>query len=383
VTAAGSLLVAVVLAGEPRTCACPCSQPAASEIGRPGGGSAAVVVRPREEAFAKNRLGRDLYRQRRWDEARQAYRDALALDPTFLGPRLNLACAFVQEGKFVEAVAELDALLRAGYAPWAREIAEAADLAPLRIRQEYRRLRALVESAGPVWGAPILGQSLLFVARTAPPVNLPPEDALVDGTLVLRLNQEIFAYLPATGTYRQVTAESGAVLAFARSRDGRSVAYVRGGKMVRSPGAPARLRGLTLRRLELGTMSLGPAVPLPGDLEVVDLAPAADGSFAVRVVSRGGVSESLGFDGGGLQPVVPAVALAPGTVRLDASGVAAQPRLAVELPGCRFSVHDKRPPGSDPAVEVRAGGRIFTLAHPHGGGLAGLPFPQTRTLRGK
>ena len=354
-------------AGRPETvaCACPCSAPPAAD--------SHPFRRPRAEAFDLNRLGRELYRTRRWEEARAKYRAALEADPTFLGPRLNLACAYAQQELFQEAVEEAVALAETAYVPWAREIREARDLAPLQARPERETLEAALASTGRTWGANLEG-GVLFVARRSPPVRLPAA-----GVLYLGLEQEILAWSPTTGTYRQVTAEEGRVLGFVQSPDQRTVVYVRAGRLVREPGRKPRLRGLTLRRLDLATMAVGPEVPLATDVVELQIEPLATGD-SVRVrLDTGPAVHSLLFDGRSLSPG--AVPTTPGRsvadrLRLTGRGVE-QPTTQIHARACGFVAEDIRPPASPPAVRIRAarGQRPFLLQAPLGAGLRGLPFP--------
>jgi hypothetical protein len=359
-------------------CRCPC--PDATRVAAMPGTSIAIPApAPKADAFALNRAGRDLYRQRRWEEARRSYRAAMNADPGFLAPKLNVSCSFAQEERFAEAVAEAAGLLATGYVPWAREIQEATDLAPLRARPEHEALRSAIAAAAPLWGAP-LDQALLFVARTGPAVNLPPQ-----GALVLALAQEIFAYLPAAAAYRQVTAEDGRVLAFIRASNGQSVTYVRAGKLVRAAGQPPRLRGLSLRRLDLGTMAVGPAVAVPGDVERLELGQGAGSDGTEVRTTDHGVATAWRFDGQTLlaapkgqggRPTVfqPAVVL-------DGTGVPPSSSKGIDVGSsgsCRFSARDAA--NADGPAQVRIsvpgpGRTTFPLAAPHGAGLHGLRFP--------
>jgi hypothetical protein len=355
-------------AGATGACACPCPP------------AAPLFPLPEAEAFALNRKGRELYRQRRFAEARAAYGEALARDPAFVAPRLNIACAFTQEERFADAVTEAAALAEARYVPWGREITEAADLAPLRIRPEARALQAALAKAAAGWGSAIASRAdaLLILARTAPPVRLPAEGA---GAFVLALAQEIFAYEPARGAYRQVTAEDGHVLAFVRSRDGRALIYLGGGKVVRASGEVDRLRGLFVRRLDLPTMTLGPRVALPGDLVEVGLRFTEQASLRLTTHESGRPRETreLLFDGTALV-TVPAAAnasaarLGAPAVTLGANGVV--PRgIEAAAGSCAFTARDA-PAGTPATVLIRAaGGRRFVLTAPEGAALSGLPFP--------
>jgi hypothetical protein len=347
---------------ESAPCVCPCADAAPSTH---------PFRRPGQVAFDLNRKGREHYRARRWEEARASYRQALEADPAFLAPRLNIACAHVQQERFAEGVAEASELARVGFVPWSRQIREAADLAPLHARPEMKALQEALQAAGRSWGAALQG-AVLFVARRAPPVRLPPR-----GVLYLGLEQEILAWLPASGTYRQVTAEEGRVLGFVQSADGQTVVYVRAGRLVREPGRRPTLRALSLRRLDLPTMALGPEVPVPGDVLAVQVKPpAADASVQV-VLDRGSTRGVFRFDGDALIPAAGSAAAPDGGLwlRLTAAGVQASHREKRSAP-CRFEVRDSRLFGKAPAMTVRApGGKSIVLEAPFGAGLRGLPFP--------
>jgi hypothetical protein len=347
-------------------CPCPCAGPAAPAGSPPG---EALVHTPSAQAFALNRAGRELYRQRRWDEARARYAEALAADPLFLGPRLNVATAHAQQGNFAEAVREASALVDRAFVPWGREVREAADLAPLHGRPERQRLDAALARAGAAWGAALRG-AVLYVARLRPPVRLPAE-----GVLHLGLEQEIFAWDPASGHHRQVTAEDGRVVGFLATGDGRALFYVRTGKLLRAPGRPDRLRDLGLRRLDLTTMALGPALVIPGDLQRLDVAAGAGGAVRLALVDERG-TRWLRSSGDRLEPDAGTRGAGAPVLVIDGKGAAPAPARALAAGGCRFVIQDLRRPGQPPQVQVRAAGRpTFSLPAPRGAGLTGLPFP--------
>jgi hypothetical protein len=140
--------------------------------------------------------------------------------------------------------------------------------------------------------------------------------------LVLGLNQEVFAWLPASGRYRQVTADDGRVLAALRAQDGRSVVYVRAGKLVRAQGRHLPCAGLTLRRLDLATMAAGVPVELPGDVSELLLWPGRGAAIELRVRSAEGARDYQLIG----EVLAPVPALSPDTrarppVRLTAQGV--------------------------------------------------------------
>jgi hypothetical protein len=362
----GAVLLLLAAAGESLApampCRCPCAAPTSDEH---------PFRRPSATAFDLNRAGRELYRTRRWEEARAQYRAALQADPAFLAPHLNIACSFAQEERFGEAVAEAARLAERQFVPWSRQIREAADLAPLHGRPERQTLERALAEAGRRWGAE-LSRALLFVARRAPPVRLP-----ASGVLTLGLEQEILAWLPDSGAYRQVTAEEGRVLGFVQSPDRQTVVYVRAGRLVREPGRAPRLRALTLRRLDLPTMALGPAVPVAPDVVELRIELAADGA-ARLTLDTGETRTSARFDG---DTVRAEAAAGPGAVgpsnhlRITARGVATPARESVTEP-CRFTAEDMRDEAGRAGIRIRAPrARSFTLDAPQGAGLRGLAFP--------
>ena len=344
-------------------------------------GSAEVIHRPAAAVLALNNAGKALYREGRWEEARAKYQAALAADPEWLAPALNAACALAREEHFPEAAAEAAALIRRGFVPWSRETLEAADLAALHVRKEMGLLRTAAAEAARDWGAS-LGEGLFFVARTRPAVKLEGQ-----GVLVLGLNQEVFAWLPATGRYRQVTAEDGRVLAAVRPQDGRSLVYVRAGRLVRDGQGPPRLRGLTLRRLDLGTMTPGAAVDLADDVVELSLWAGRGAAVELRVRSPEGARDlQLIGDTLAAVPVLSPETRARPPVRLGAAGVEPPPpdsNHIVGPPHCLYRAAEERPAGQPPRVRVTAGKKSVVLDAPLGAGLYGLPFATASAAAGR
>jgi hypothetical protein len=343
--------------------ACPAFQPVAGAPGAP-----TVLHVPAAAALALNNEGKALYRQDRWEEARAKYQAALAADPEFLAPALNAACALARQDRFAEAADEAAALVRRAYVPWGREALEAADLAGLHVRPQMATLRAALAQAGPAWGQSLM-DGLFFVARSKPPVRLDGQ-----GVLVLGMNQELFAWLPRSGRYRQVTADDGRVLAAIRSGDGRTVVYVRAGKLVRAAGAIPVLRGLSLRRLDVPTMHLDPPIDVPGDVQELALGPAGDGYIDLRLVGSEPAPRRYRLIAGALVPLPAVVASAPGrVVRLTAAGVegAGQARGPA---GCAYAAADEAPHGKPRQLRITAGKASIVVPAPFGAGLFGLPF---------
>ncbi len=244
---------------------------------------------PDPKATALNAEGKTLYRQEKWEAARTQYRAAEAADPTFLAPRLNVACSFVRQERFGEATAEVGALLDRAYVPWAREILEAADLGALKVQPVMADVRRALVAKATRWGAG-LDESLIFVARQRAPLRVPATGA---GEFILNPHQEAYAYSPATALFRQLTAEDGHVLAVAREPDRRRIVYVTAEKLVRGakPGDVV-LDGVALHELTLASMTASPPVPIAGarspDLEIAASARAVCSfeSTAIRVAGR-------------------------------------------------------------------------------------------------
>ena len=313
--------------------ACPAAAPDAN-----GPGQAQVAHLPPQEAMDLNREGKVLYREGHFAEARAKYELAKKVAPDFLGPWLNLACAYAREDRFAEATEQAVALIRHAYVPGAREVMEAADLGALQIRPPLlAKLRSALAEASTEWGRAAQA-GFFFVARTQPPVKLEGQ-----GVLVLGMNQEIYAWLPRSGRYLPITAEDGRVLAFVKSQDGRRIAFVRAGRLVRTPGQPDLLRGLSVRQLDLASMALGPVIDVPGDVRQLAMWFSGGGAVEMEVAGPGGASGKFRFDGQTLEPA--------GTIRgrfsasahpviLTPTGVAPGTRVVMDA-ACGFSAHDE------------------------------------------
>jgi hypothetical protein len=238
------------------------ADPCASDGPAPGPGVLEPFRPPAAKALELNAAGKIPYRQGKWEEARAQYRAALAADPDFLAPQLNVACSFVRQERFAEATAEVVALLERAYVPWAREIVEAADLGALKVRPEMEKIRRAMAASAARWGEG-LDAAVLFVARQHPPLHVPDGP----GVFILNPHQEVWAYSPRTRRYRQLTTEDGHVVALARARDGRRILFVTAEKLVRgSKPDDVALRGVAVHELELATMTASPPAPVEGDV---------------------------------------------------------------------------------------------------------------------
>jgi len=346
--------------------ACP-----ASEV-MPGPGVADPFHLPTDAAKQLNADALAFYRQGKWDEARQKYRAAEAADPQFLAPALNVACSFVRQERFTEAVAEVKRLLDRAYLPWSDELATAADLGALKVGAEGQRLRAILDDDRNKW-AEGLSEDVLFVARTRAPLKLGNAGTDAAGTFVLGPRQEVFAWSPRTRRYRQLTSEEGRVLLVGRSRDGHRIAFATGQKLVVTPGEPPRLRGVVVKELDLATLSLLGEARTSGDLGRLEILQAGP-SFAYRIDPGAGKGMTFALREGQLEP-----APAPRTARAVASltGKGAAPSSEHTLADCGGRIKDVRPAGgAPPSVEVHpTKGPPFVISGPFGGGLAGLPIP--------
>jgi hypothetical protein len=282
----------------------------------PGAGSLDPFRAPAGKALELNAAGLVPYRQGKWEEARAQYRAALAADPEFLAPRLNIASSFVREERFGEATAEVVALLDRAYVPWAREIREAADLGALRVRPEMKEIQRAMAASAAKWGEG-LDVSVLFVARQRTPLKIPGGP----GVFILNPHQEVWAYSPQTERYRQLTAEDGHVVALARSPDGRRILYVTAEKLVRGarPGDEA-LRGVAVHELELATMTASPAAPIEGDLGKLEIF----SNLSLGLPERRQLVRDNGA--GALVGAAPSARAGRPVVTLTAAGVAPVPR---------------------------------------------------------
>jgi hypothetical protein len=355
-----ALALAALLAVEPPPVKCLPATPA------PGPGVADPFRAPAEAATQLNTDAKALYRQGKWEEARAKYRAAEAADPTFLAPRLNIACSFVRQERFDEAVAEVKALLEQAYMPWSREVLEAADLGALKVQPQMAEVKRALAAGAAAWGAG-LDESVIFVGRLREPLHIPPGGG---GEYILNPHQEVFAFMPATGRFRQLTAEDGHVVAVARSADGRRIAYVTAQKFIR--GELPGLDGVAITELTLATMSAAAPTPIPGPIAAVGIRSTSRG-FVFDILGRTEGSFVLG-PGGTLVPFgrLPG---RPAPVALASHGTL--PVGATTVPGrCAVSVRDVDTHEGRRSIAVSLRGHpTWTIAGGQGAGLAGLPLP--------
>lgn len=374
-----STLLAGLLAATPAAPAKPSAAPTPPARGclpaapLPGLGVVDPFRPPDPKATELNSAGKSYYRDGKWEEARIEYRAAETADPAFLAPRLNIACSFVRQERFAEATAEVEALLARAYVPWAREVLEAFDLGALKPRPEMARIRRAMTAAAAAWGAD-LDDAVLFVGRARAPLKIPANGP---GFFILNPHQEVYAFLPTTGRFRQLTNEDGRVLALLRTPDRRRVVYVTAEKLIRgAKDDDLVLRGVAIGELTLATMTAEPPIRVAGDVRRVEL--AAVGAMVTFRIDGDRVSGLFRrADRGGLDPLPPRTGGKGGAI-VTARG--AEPAAGLPLPigraGCQASVREIVAPGKPRTVVVSAPGRPpRRLGEQFGAGLVGLPIP--------
>jgi hypothetical protein len=362
-----SAALALILAVDPGPSAAGClpQKPTA------GAGVADPFRAPDPQATELNAAAKVLYRQGKWEEARTEYRAAEAADPTFLAPRLNVACSFVRQERFAEAVTEVRALIDRAYVPWSREVLEAADLGALKVQPQMAELKRALGAAAVAWGAG-LDESLIFVGRLRAPLHVPADGA---GEFILNPHQEVFAFTPSTGRYRQLTAEDGHVVAVALAPDRRRIVYVTAGKLIRGPRPDAvALDGVAIGELTLATMTADPPIAIAGAVRRFEITGTPHG-FAYRIEgdrTNGrfvvGATRTLVLLGGGKLPGLPLAVLTAG---------GALPVASMAVPGsCPVVARDRKSATGGRAIILSARGQWSrTLGGSFGAGLAGLPLP--------
>jgi hypothetical protein len=313
------------------------------------------------------------YRQGRWDDARAKYRASIAADPDFLAPAMNIACSFVRQERFGEAMTEVRSLLARAFIPWNDEVLTAADLGALKVGALGKELRALLEDQRREW-ATGLADDVLFIARTRAPLGIGRETPAAAATFVLGPRQEIFAWSPRTNRYRQLTTEQGRVLALGRSRDGRRLAYATGEKLVLAPGTSALLRGMVIKELDLGTLTVLAEARVSGDVRRVDILPVPTG-FAFRIEGPTLRASTFSIKEGQLEPILVQRTAKPVCTLTGAGGTPLKKPLSLSGE-CAGSVRDGRGSTGTPEVELTARHTTLgALSGPFGGGLCGLPIP--------
>jgi hypothetical protein len=336
-----------------------------------GPGVAEPFKAPDPKATELNSAGKVLYRQEKWDQARAQYRAAEAADPSFLAPRLNVACSFVRQERFGEAAAEVRVLIERAYLPWSREVLEAADLGALKVQPQMVEVKRALSEAALAWGAG-LDESIIFVGRQRAPLHVPSEGA---GEFIVNPHQEVFAFLPATGRFRQLTADDGHVVAVAAAPDRRRIVVVTAEKLVRGPKpGQVALDGLGLSELTLATMSRDPAVPIPGGARRIEIRGTPHG-FTYWIDGPRPSGRFVVGAGRTLVPLGAAREAGPALAVLTATGALPAPPTAL-AGSCAVAARDTALPGGKRAIVVTARGHSSRMIGTmFGAGLAGLPLP--------
>jgi len=234
------------------------------------------------------------------------------------------------------------------------------------------RVRRAMAAAAAVWGAG-LDDSLLFVGRARAPLKVPSGP----GFFILNPHQEVYAFLPASGLFRQLTSEDGRVIAALPTPDRRRVVYVTADKLIRGAKPDdLALRGVALAELTLATMSSEPPIKIAGDVRRVEIAAVGamvtfkiDGDRIAGTFRRGdkGTLDQL--------PPAPRVKAAAIVTPRGAEPVGAPPPV-VGPPACRVSVREAVAPGKPRAIVVTGPGRSARrIGEQFGAGLVGLPLP--------
>lgn len=99
---------------------------------------AALKLQP-DHARAEFRLGDLAFRRGELTNARKHYQRSIELEPDFVFARFNLACVLSRSGDTADALVEIEALLKLGYARW-EKLQSDSDLGAVRARPEYAAL---------------------------------------------------------------------------------------------------------------------------------------------------------------------------------------------------------------------------------------------------
>ncbi len=256
---------------------------------------------------------------------------------------------------------------------------EAADLGALKVQPQMVELGRALATAAAAWGVG-LDESVIFVGRLRAPLRVPPDGA---GEFILNPHQEVFAFTPSTGLYRQLTAEDGHVVAVALAPDRRRIVYVTAAKLVRgaTPAAVA-LDGVALGALTLATMTNDPPIPIPGAVRRLEIGGTPHG-FALRVEGErttgrflvGAARTLVPLGGPKLQGRSPGSLPGGPLAVLTAAGASPVPAVTVGG-GCPVVARDRKSAAGRREIVLAAHGQSpRTIGGAFGAGLAGLPLP--------
>jgi hypothetical protein len=162
--------------------------------------------------------------------------------------------------------------------------------------------------------------------------------------------------------------------------------FLRGGRLVRTPGQPDLLRGLGVRQLDLPNMTLGPVVAFPGDVRQLTMWFSGPGAVEMEVARPEAGLEDFRFDGQKLEPIGAIQRRSSANVHrvlLTAAGVAPATRVVTDT-ACGFSARDEADSQGLARIRVWARkGKGFFLDARYGAGLDGLPFPASPSAASK
>jgi hypothetical protein len=228
-------------------------------------------------------------------------------------------------------------------------------------------------AAAAAWGAD-LDDALVFIGRMRAPLRIPSAGA---GFFILNPHQEVYAFLPATGLFRQLTNEDGRVLAMLRTPDRRRVVYVTAEKLIRgAKDDDLALRGVANGELTVATMATEPPIPVEGDVRRLELATV--GAMTTFKIDGDRVSGTFRRGDRGTLESLPPRSSRRGGVVVTARGAEAVPDAAPisDRPGCRATARELNAAGKPRTISVAAPGRpARVIGDAFGAGLAGLPIP--------
>jgi len=212
------------------------------------------------------------------------------------------------------------------------------------------------------------------IGRMRAPLRIPGTGP---GFFILNPHQEVFAFLPATGLYRQLTNEDGRVLAMLRTPDRRRIIYVTAEKLIRgAKDDDLALRGVALGELTLATMTLEAPVRIEGDVRRIEISPV--GATTTFRIDGDRVSGTFRRGDHATLDSLPPRARGRGGVVLTPRGAEAVTDAAPvsSRPGCRATAREVAAAGKPRAIGVSAPGRPpRRIGEQFGAGLGGLPIP--------
>lgn len=346
---------------------CPLVSPIA-----PGLGWSQSAPSPLASAIRLDLEGQQAYQKRDYGEAKRAFAEATKADPTYLSPRLTMACIHLRQDKVAEAVAGLASLFQYGFVPWHRVALGDIDLAALWAQAPSTPLPKAIAAAATAWGRRV-EPGVLLLSRLAPAVKL----AAQDGPLILRPAQEVISWNPQTGRFHQVTSEGGRVLAFLRSPSGNEVLYVTAQKVRRQRGRLHSFEDVGVHLLRLTDMFLISLRLTPAKQGATKVVLRFDkGRGQVGAVFSSGEKAAYALQSA-LQPLQTPSLPEIGAVVLTPAGIIAAGRPDVRLSrGCVLQLRPATHENIPTVLVVTRKGQRLKIPSRFGLGLHGLPLPE-------